>query len=338
MQTNTRSVPETLEMTGWQQQIQGAIRDPSELCDLLDLPGRFRESAVRAAADFPVFAPVSYVRQMKQGDPKDPLLRQVLPLGEELQSVDSFSLDPVGDSVTRRKPGMIQKYRGRALLITSGLCAIHCRYCFRRHYPYGIEPKSLDQWKPAIAEVQRDATIHEIIFSGGDPLSLSDSRLGELLRAFDQIRHVRRLRIHTRLPVVIPDRVTEQLLARLSPLQSSWYVVLHVNHANELSREVLEKINSLRRAGAMLLNQSVLLRGVNDSVNALYQLCEKLSDHGVMPYYLNQLDRVAGAAHFEVPVSEGKRLVSELRQQLPGYAVPRYVREIAGEPNKVVLA
>lgn len=332
------SLPSTdLATSSWQNQFQQAIRDPVELCRQVQLPESYLEPAIRAAVDFPVFAPLNYVQRMKLADPSDPLLMQILPIEDELQQVDGFETDPVGDELSKRQPGLIQKYKGRVLLIATGTCAIHCRYCFRRHYPYAEEPTSLAQWQPAIDSIAADESIHEVILSGGDPLSLSDTKLTKLAQELDRIQHLKRLRIHTRLPIVIPDRVTEDLLAWLTGTHMQSFVVLHANHANELSTDVLRRVLHLRESGVTLLNQSVLLRGVNDNFVALKELCEQLSDNGVLPYYLNQLDRVQGAAHFEVSVAKGKRLIEQLRSHLPGYAVPRYVREIAGESNKVVL-
>jgi len=321
----------------WRLQFQQAIRDPLELCNRLELPATYRMPAIEAARDFPVFAPDSYVQRMEVGNARDPLLRQILPLVEELHSVDGFTADPVGDQSAKRRPGLIHKYRGRVLLITTGVCAIHCRYCFRRHYPYEQEPNSLMAWEPAIAQITGDASIHEVILSGGDPLSLSDSKLLSLVERLGAIGHLRRLRVHTRLPIVLPDRITKELLTWLTATHLAPYLVLHANHANELNDEVLRQIAKLRESGVTLLNQAVLLRGVNDSVKALTELCETLSDHGVVPYYLNQLDRVRGAAHFEVSIEQGKELVKALRVLLPGYAVPRYVQEVAGAEHKTVL-
>jgi len=321
----------------WKLQFQRAIRDPVELCERLRLPPEFKKGATLAAAQFPVFAPHSYVDRMQLADPDDPLLRQVLPLDAEMNHAAGFVADPVGDSLAKHQPGLIQKYQGRVLLITTGICAIHCRYCFRRHYPYATEPKSIEQWTPAIRHIAEDHSIHEVILSGGDPLSLSDGKLAELVAELGRIGHLRRLRIHTRLPIVIPDRVTDEMLHWLTSTHMQPIVVVHANHANELSSAVLAQIERLRCAGVTLLNQAVLLRGVNDNLFALEALCERLSDNGVLPYYLNQLDRVQGAAHFEVPVEKGEHLIELLRGRLPGYAVPRYVQEIAGSNGKTVL-
>ncbi len=321
----------------WRQQFQQAIRDPIELCEQLRLSPSLHAAAIQAAKQFPLFAPQNYVQRMKSGDPADPLLRQVLPIEEELVDTPGFTDDPVGDGVAKQQPGLIQKYRGRVLLITTGTCAIHCRYCFRRHYPYQDDPKSLEQWQPAIEQIKSDTSVHEVILSGGDPLSLSDTRLQQLVQQLDSIPHLRRLRIHTRLPIVIPARVTDELVGWLTGTTMQPFLVLHANHANELSDEVLAGFDRVRKSGVTLLNQAVLLAGINDSVDALRELCELLSNHGVLPYYLNQLDRVRGAAHFEVSQQRGMELIEQLRTLLPGYAVPRYVREIEGEPNKSIL-
>lgn len=337
MALETSSPPTEKTLATWQQQVQHAIRDPLELCRRLKLPSSYEQNAVRAAESFPVFVPENYLQRIRLTDPNDPLLRQVLPLKEELQHEEGFRADPVGDLNSKRDAGLIQKYEGRVLLITTGTCAIHCRYCFRRHYPYNDDPRSLEQWKPAIQTIADDHTIHEVILSGGDPLSLSDERLSKLVVELDRIPHLRRLRVHTRLPIVIPDRVTRGLIDLLSDTHMQCYFVIHANHPNELSDEVLGQIRRLRASGMTLLNQAVLLSGVNDDVFVLHDLCEQLSDHGVLPYYLHQLDKVQGAAHFEVPIAAGKQLVEELRARLPGYAVPRYVQEIAGETGKVSL-
>jgi len=259
-------------------------------------------------------------------------------MATESQQVPGFSLDPVGDAPASLRPGVLQKYHGRALLITTGACAVHCRYCFRRHFPYEEVPHSDAAWDTALAAIAADASIHEVILSGGDPLMLVDERLARLAEKIAAIPHVYRLRVHTRLPIMIPARVTKQLLTWLTGSRLTPVVVLHANHAQELDRTVAQSLASLRQAGATLLNQAVLLRNVNDSVAVQVALGARLIELGVLPYYLHQLDRVAGAAHFEVPVTEGLQLMKDLRAQLPGYAVPRYVQEVAGEPHKKVLA
>ncbi len=322
----------------WQEAFKDSVRDPAELCRLLNLPARYVAGAALAARDFPLFVPRGYVARMRPRDPRDPLLLQVLPLEDERARPPGYGDDPVGDGAATQSPGLLHKYRSRILMVTTGACAVHCRYCFRRHFPYGEGPRSLDQWEPALGQIAADRSIREVIYSGGDPLTLIDPHLAELTRRLAAIPHVQRLRIHTRLPIMIPQRVTDELIAWLRGTRLAPIVVVHANHANELDDAVASALSRLADAGIVLLNQSVLLRGVNDSVDALAALCERLVDLRVMPYYLHQLDRVAGAAHFEVPLEEGRRIVAELRRRLPGYAVPRYVREVPGEQHKTILA
>ncbi|HEX7917482.1 EF-P beta-lysylation protein EpmB, partial [Rudaea sp.] len=268
---------------------------------------------------------------------RDPLLLQVLPQATELDSVAGFGLDAVGDLDSRTGKGVLHKYHGRALLVATGSCAVNCRYCFRRHFPYGEETAAANRWQEAVEHLRADDTIEEVILSGGDPLSLSTAKLAELTDALASIAHIRRLRIHTRLPVVLPERVDAEFIAWLRGLPWPVAIVLHANHANELDTTVAGACERLRETSATLLNQSVLLRAVNDSVDALANLSIRLFDCGVLPYYLHQLDRVAGAAHFAVDDDVARALVEALRAQLPGYLLPRLVREIAGEPHKTPL-
>lgn len=320
----------------WQQSLATAIRDPQELLRALDLEPTVACSPA-AVAQFPLRVPRSFVGRMRPGAPHDPLLRQVLPLDEECRPVPGFAADPVGDGPSRRSAGLLHKYHGRALLIASGLCAVHCRYCFRRHYEYAAEPRTLAEWTPALDAIAGDETLAEVILSGGDPLLLSDRRLEELIERLDAIPHLCRLRIHSRLPIVLPNRVTDGLLAALTGSRLRVLLVVHSNHGAELVDDCADALRQLVRAGLVTLNQAVLLRGVNDTLADQQLLSERLIDLGVLPYYLHQLDRVQGAAHFEVPDATGRALVRELRKRVPGYAVPRFVREIAGEPHKSVL-
>lgn len=325
----------------WQEAVRDAVRDVGELCRLLELPHDLADSARRAAAaspSFSLFAPRGYVARMRRGDVNDPLLRQVLPLADELADVPGFVSDPVGDVDATRQPGLLQKYAGRVLLVTTGACAVHCRYCFRRHFPYDEGPRSLADWRPVIGEIADDPSLHEVILSGGDPLMLVDRVLAQLVDELAAIPHLRRLRLHTRLPIVIPERITGELVNILRDSQLTPIVVVHANHANELAADVAAALARFSDAGIPLLNQAVLLRGVNDSADAQAALCEKLVDHRVLPYYLHQLDRVAGAAHFEVSAESGRRIIAELRQRLPGYAVPRFVAERPTELSKTILA
>jgi EF-P beta-lysylation protein EpmB len=263
---------------------------------------------------------------------------QVLPAEDELESVEGFVADPVGDRFAIRQAGLLQKYHGRALVVTTGTCPVHCRYCFRRHFPYTETPRSLDEWRPAIEQIADDSSLHEIILSGGDPLSLVDESLTALVEQLARIDHLRRVRIHTRFPIMIPERVTQSLIQMLRGTRLTPIVVVHANHANELDTHVAAALARLADAGIVLLNQAVLLAGVNDSLDAQVALCERLVDLRVTPYYLHQLDAVAGAAHFEVPIAVGRQIIQEMRRRLPGYAVPRYVQEVTGKANKMVLA
>lgn len=320
----------------WHAALAAAIRDHTTLLHHLRLDAVLTTSS-DAAREFPLRVPWSYVKRMQVGDPHDPLLRQVLPVDEELQITPRFTKDPVADGNARVAQGLLQKYQGRGLLIATGTCAVHCRYCFRRHYPYQEEPKTLADWEPALAHIEHDRTLREVILSGGDPLLLTDQRLEELITRVQQISHVTRLRIHTRLPIVLPNRVTDELLEILRRTRLTPIMVVHANHANELVDDAAGALQSLVRQGITTLNQSVLLRRVNDSVSSQRDLCERLVDLGVLPYYLHQLDPVAGASHFEVPLSLGREIVRELQTRLPGYAVPRYVRELPGQPQKTPL-
>ena len=320
----------------WQALWRDAVRDPAELLALLGLES-LATGLSATDAGFPLRVPRGFVARMRHGDPHDPLLRQVLPVLDEDRVVPGFDLDAVGDGAARRGGGVIHKYRGRALLVATGSCAVHCRYCFRRHYPYADDTAAAAGWREAVELIGADDSIHEVILSGGDPLSLATRKLAELTDALRGIPHIRRLRIHTRLPIVLPERVDAGLLAWLRRLPWPLAVVVHANHANEFDAGVDVAMAALRGAGATLLNQAVLLRGVNDSVEALADLCERGHQAGVLPYYLHQLDRVAGAAHFEVADAEAFALHAALAARLPGYLVPRLVREIAGESGKTPL-
>ena len=326
--------PHPVAAPRWQQLWREAVRDPRELLALLGLERAGLAVSDAAAGEFALRVPRGFVGRMRPGDPTDPLLRQVLPLDEELRPMPGFAIDAVGDAAARAGQGVIRKYRGRALLVTTGSCAVNCRYCFRRHFPYGDETAAAGAWSGAVALIAADPSIDEVILSGGDPWSLSTPKLAELTRALAGIPHLRRLRIHTRLPVVLPERVDDELLAWLRTLPWPVTVVLHANHAREFDGQVDAALARLRAAGATLLNQAVLLRGVNDSVDALAELSERGHAAGVLPYYLHQLDRVRGAAHFEVPDEEARALHGALAARLSGYLVPRLVREVAGDPGK----
>ncbi len=276
---------------------------------------------------------------MRPGDPSDPLLRQVLPLEAETAAMPAgFSDDPVGEQGAVRAPGLLQKYHGRALLITAGVCAVACRYCFRRHFPYDDSPAGWDDWDAALRVLVDSPDVDEVILSGGDPLMRSDRWLAELVARIERIGHVKRLRIHTRLPIMIPDRVDGAVLEWLGNTSLAPIVVVHANHPREIDAACTAALSRLVHAAVPVLNQTVLLKGINDDAAVLEELSRRLLDARVMPYYLHQLDPVAGAGHFEVPVERGLKLVAQLRTRLPGFAVPRYVREVIGAPHKVDLS
>jgi EF-P beta-lysylation protein EpmB len=317
----------------WRELWRDAITDAGELLDAVGL-AHLADRLPTADAGFALRVPRGFVARMRPGDARDPLLLQVLPQLAELDRVPGFGTDAVGDLAAREAQGVLHKYHGRALLIASGSCAINCRYCFRRHFPYGEEIAAAGQWRQALAHLKADPSISELILSGGDPLALATPKLEELGRGLSALPQVTRLRIHTRLPVVLPERIDAPLLAWLQALPLQKVVVLHANHANEFDAGVDAACAALRRAGATLLNQSVLLRGINDRVEALEALSERLFAAGVLPYYLHQLDRVQGAAHFEVDDERALALVEGMRRRLPGYLVPRLVREVAGDASK----
>lgn len=318
----------------WQQLLADAISDPRELCTLLGLDPALVLPAIEAARGFALRVPRGYVARMRPGDPQDPLLLQVLPVGAELAAIDGYLTDPVGDMDSRAGSGLLRKYAGRALLITTGACALHCRYCFRRHFPYDQESALRGSWQAALEQLRAAPDVHEVILSGGDPWSLNDRRLRLLTDGLQQLPQLRRLRIHTRYPVVLPERVDAGLLAWLEELTLQVVVVIHANHANEIDASVHKACARLAGAGATLLNQSVLLAGINDSVDALAQLSEALFAAKVLPYYLHVLDKVRGAAHFDIDTPKAIALHQELAARLPGYLVPRLVREVAGANAK----
>ncbi|ANX04893.1 EF-P beta-lysylation protein EpmB [Immundisolibacter cernigliae] len=322
----------------WQRLLAEAIVDPAELLHVLGLPDSLLPAARRGAALFPLRVPAPYLQRIRPGDAADPLLRQVLPLDLECETRPGFSADPLAESAAQPVPGLLKKYHGRALLIATGACAVHCRYCFRRHFPYADAHAGGSRLEPALAAIAADPNIGEVILSGGDPLTLSDPRLAELAQRLAAIPHIHTLRIHSRLPVVLPQRVNGDLMAWLRRLPLRKVLVLHSNHPAELDAEVDAALAALADAGVTLLNQAVLLRGVNDDADTLATLSERLHRANVLPYYLHLLDRVQGAAHFEVSQTTAEALIDALRARLPGYLVPRLVREIPGEPGKSVIA
>ncbi len=324
---------DSCQMPAWRRALAAAVTDPAELLARLDLPAGLLPGARAAARRFGLRVPPAYLARIRPGDPADPLLRQVLPLGEECREVAGFGADPVGDLDAAQAPGLLVKYEGRALLLTSPACALHCRYCFRREFPYAAQGAGRAARGAAVAALAGLPGVREVILSGGDPLSLDDTALAGLVEALDPVPHLTTLRLHTRLPVAVPERVTPELLEILSGSRLRCVVVIHCNHPREIDAEVRAALEALGTV-ATLLNQSVLLAGVNDGVDVLEGLSLDLFAAGVLPYYLHALDRVRGAAHFEVPRERALILMEGLRARLPGYLVPRLVEEIAAARSK----
>ncbi len=315
--------------------MRAAVTDCRELAVRFGLPPGWLAEAEPAAARFGLRLPPALLEAAAGGGADDPVLRQYLPRGEELRAVAGFSADPLRESGFRRAPALLQKYPGRALLVVSGACPVHCRYCFRRHFPYAQHVGDL---RPALQAIAADSTIEEVILSGGDPLMLDDDRLGRLLDALEAIPSVLRLRLHTRMPLAVPERLNRALLARLGRSRLRPLTVIHCNHPREVTAAAAAALERLHQAGLQGLNQAVLLRGVNDAADTLCELSRRLFQHRILPYYLHLLDPVAGAAHFEVPEAEAQALVAEMQARLPGYLVPRLVREIPGRASKTPIA
>ena len=327
----------TAEEAGdWQSQLRDAYRDPVRLLEALEIDVADVPMSKAASRLFPFRVTRAYAARMRRGDPHDPLLRQVLPRAEETGIHDGYGDDPVGENQLIGESALIQKYRGRALLMVTGACAINCRYCFRRAFPYGATVGG-ERLKQAIDQIARDPSLEEIILSGGDPLVVDDESLATLFTALGRCTHIQRIRIHTRLPIVLPARITTALLEAIGAAQQQSIIVVHANHPREIDTHTTAALARCRAAGITLLNQSVLLRGVNDDPQVLADLSTVLFAAGVMPYYVNLLDRVSGTAHFEVDQRRARDLEQALRARLPGYLVPRFVREIPGAPAKLPL-
>ncbi len=328
---------EIISDSNWQHTLQASITDPQQLLSYLQLDATLLEGSMAASHDFPLRVPRPYLQRIRPGDPNDPLLLQILPQASERQVTPGYNNDPLEEADSNPVPGLIHKYQGRLLIITSGGCAINCRYCFRRHFPYADNSLGKEQWQEILRYLRQHSDVDEVIFSGGDPLATPDSRLQGMIEDLATIPHLRRLRLHSRLPVVIPARITPAFIAMLanSPLQT--ILVSHINHPREIDTEVATALQRLQHGGTTLLNQSVLLKGVNDDLTTLQDLSHRLFACGVMPYYLHLLDPVAGAAHFDIPEQRARHLAGQLSDSLPGYLVPRLVREVAGASAKVPL-
>jgi EF-P beta-lysylation protein EpmB len=327
---------QTTSESSWQEILAGTIKNTEDLCRQLKLERDALPANHPLLKNFPVRVPAPFLSRMETGNPYDPLLLQVFPGTAEADNVSGFNLDPLEESSANPLPGILHKYKGRALLLVTSSCAVHCRYCFRRHFPYADNQPGRQHWKKSLDYIANDTSLSEIIFSGGDSLTLPDAYLGWFIDELSRIDHVKRIRFHTRLPVMIPQRITDSLCTLLANPRFRTILVLHSNHPREFDIEVDEACRKLKNAGVLLLNQSVLLKGINDSPKTLAALSERLFTAGVMPYYLHLLDRVTGAAHFEVNEKEASGLMKELQAVLPGYLVPKLVREIPGESAKTL--
>ena len=321
----------------WQTQLANAFTELDTLCVYLQLSSRDLNLSTTATKQFPLRVPLAFASRIEKGNPCDPLLRQILPIDEELQFYAGFSDDPVGDLNAVKQTGLLHKYYGRVLLINTGACAVHCRYCFRRNFPYADLQLNKQQENDVIQAIQSDSRIEEVILSGGDPLILNDARMTQWFKTLGEIKTLKRIRIHTRLPIVLPARVTDELLTILKTSSKKIIVVLHCNHANEIDAEVAQACQRLQSVGVTLLNQSVLLRGVNDDTMTLCNLSERLFEVGVLPYYLHFLDKANGTGHFQVSENNALALHTEMQNRLSGYLVPKLVIERAGELAKQYL-
>lgn len=325
------------EEFSWQQLLAGASLSLPELYERLGLSLTANEEQLSAAQSFAIRAPAPYLDRIEPGNAEDPLLLQILPQAREMQAVSGYHLDPLEESDSNPLPGLVHKYQSRVLLILSGACAINCRYCFRRHFPYSDNQLGKQQWQQILTYLQQNPKVNEVIFSGGDPLATPDQRLQKLLDDLAEIPHISRIRIHTRLPIVIPQRITDELLSTLTSTRLDCLMVIHANHPNEIDEAVSQQLLRVKSAGVTLLNQSVLLKGINDDAATLAALSEKLFSAGCLPYYLHLLDPVAGAAHFDCDEREGKNLIKAMQAQLPGYLVPKLVREVPDRPSKTLI-
>ena len=319
----------------WQQSLADVITDPSTLLALLDLEAHQVGLHSAESLSFPLRVPREYVARMCIGDPHDPLLLQVLPTQQELLAMPGFSQDPLQEPPANKLPGLIHKYRGRVLLTITGACAINCRYCFRRNFPYEDNNPGRVGWEKIADYIAADPSITEIIYSGGDPLVAKDSLLRQITETFTKLPQLKRLRLHTRLPIVIPQRITTELIALLKATKLDVIVVVHANHPNEIDEAVSQSLQQLRHAGITVLNQSVLLKGINDDPKTLAALSEKLFAAGCLPYYLHTLDKVDGSAHFDVPLDRAREIVWQLSQEVSGFLVPKLVTEVPGLGSKV---
>jgi EF-P beta-lysylation protein EpmB len=322
-----------IQAPNWRQKMRQNFTRIEPLIQFLELDER-KQQKILKNPKFILNLPMRLAEKIPKNTLDDPILKQFLPTLDETAVTEGFVQDPVGDSAARCGKKLLHKYQGRVLLVCTSACVMHCRYCFRQNFDYEVKEKLFAQ---ELEYISKDPSIHEVILSGGDPLSLSDDVLQELLFKIEAMPHIKRIRFHTRFPVGIPERIDDSFLDIVSYLKKQLYFVIHCNHPNELGEDLFEAMDQLRSLGVIVMNQAVLLKGINDDAETLCTLFETLSDRGVLPYYLHQLDRVQGAAHFEVCPEKGKQLIAQISASLPGYAVPKYVQEIAGKTGKSVI-
>jgi len=322
--------------TSWQKELANVVTDPKKLLAAVGISPENYLQHFAARELFPVRVPRPFINRMKKGDFNDPLLKQVMPLSEEFVISDGFTEDPLEEHDTVAE-GLLHKYQHRVLMMVKSGCAINCRYCFRRHFPYQDNSPNKQRWQQALTYIEQHQEINEVIFSGGDPLMASDEHLAWLVQQLEGIPHIKRLRIHSRLAIVIPQRITPALVDLLVNSRLKATFVFHINHSNEIDSQVIKAIEPLLKARIPLFNQSVLLKGINDDVDTLAQLSETLFDVGIQPYYLHLFDKVQGVAHFDVEEQQAKEIVQQMMAKLPGFLMPKVVREIAGEANKTPI-
>lgn len=318
----------------WQQHLSEAITDLPQLLALLDLPSTLSNHCESPQAAFKLLVPRPFLQRIEKGNPNDPLLLQVLPQALESKAVDGYVKDPLAEAIHSPQKAIIHKYKHRILVITTGACAVNCRYCFRRHFPYGDNQLAQSEWESVLTYLRENPHINEVILSGGDPLMMKDTILSQRIAALETLPQLKRLRIHSRLPVVIPQRINNTLLQWVQHSRLDIIFVFHMNHGNEIDEQVIEAAQKLRAVGVTLLNQGVILRGINDTVESQVLLSEQLFRAGILPYYMFTFDPVEGAAHFDVSIDKAQHLMGQVAAILPGYLVPKLAKEIPGETAK----
>lgn len=318
----------------WQKELSDAVSDVASLYQLLELP---LPEQVHTPNKFPLRVPHAFINKMKKGDPNDPLLRQILPDIAESLPVAGYTADPLGENAHNPMKGLLHKYQSRALITVTGACAVHCRYCFRQHFDYGANLPNSQDIRQICQYIANDKNINEVLLSGGDPLNINNRRFNEWIGALSAIDNIKTIRIHTRLPAILPNRIDDEFIEILANCPKNIVMVLHINHPNEIDDALAQKCQRLNNHDVVLLNQSVLLKGVNDNVETLCQLSHALFGIGVMPYYLHVLDKVAGSAHFDLPIDRAIQIYWQLLEKLSGYLVPKLVQELAGKPYKVPI-